>query len=65
MKQEDRPICKFSEQNGNVYNLIGLARRALKDAGYRKEAEEMTEKVQKTRSYDEALAVMNEYVDVI
>ena len=64
MKEEDRPVAVFSDQNGNVFNLIGIARRALKEAGYREEAEEMTAKVQKSRSYDEALAVMNEYVDV-
>ena len=64
MKEEDRPVAVFSDQNGNVFNLIGIARRALKEAGYREEAEEMTEKIQKSRSYDEALAIMNEYVDV-
>jgi hypothetical protein len=64
MREEDRPVAIFTGQNGNVFNLIGIARRALKEAGYREEAEEMTERIQQSRSYDEALTIMNEYVDV-
>jgi len=59
-----KPKCKLVGQDGNVFNLIGLANRALKDAGLRDQAKEMTEKCFAAHSYDEALAILQEYVEV-
>ncbi|WP_353892913.1 hypothetical protein PRVXH_002303 [Proteinivorax hydrogeniformans] len=59
-----KPKVKLIGENGNIFNLIGIASRALKGVGMKKEAEEMVEKVILSTSYDEALRVLMEYVEV-
>ena len=59
-----KPKCKLSGQDGNVFNLIGLARKALVKKGLNAEATEMTAKCFKAGSYGEALQIIMEYVDV-
>lgn len=49
--------------DGNVFNLIGICSRALKEKGYREQAKELQERVTSSKSYDEALQVMMEYVE--
>jgi len=58
-----KPKCKLVGKDGNVFNLIGLASRALKDAGMRDQAKEMTEKCFAAHSYDEALQIIMTYVE--
>ena len=53
-----KPKCKLIGENGNVFNLIGLASAALKKAGMRAEATEMTQKCFSAASYDEALTLL-------
>jgi len=59
-----RPPCKLIGADGNVFNLIGLASRALKGAGQADAAKEMQAKVFACGSYDEALSILMDYVDV-
>jgi len=60
-----KPKVKLVGENGNVFNLMGICSRALKDKKMYAEAKEMTEKITKTaKSYEEALAIMMEYCDV-
>jgi hypothetical protein len=59
-----KPPCKLIGQDSNIFNLIGLASRALKKAGLYEEAKEMTDKVMASKSYDEALYIIMEYVEV-
>lgn len=63
--QSDKPIAKMVGQNGNVFNLIGIAQRALNKVGKKVEADEMVERVFKSHSYDEALRIMGEYVLIV
>lgn len=49
--------------DGNVFNLIGICQRALKENGYQKEAKELSDRVTSSKSYDEALNIMMEYVN--
>jgi hypothetical protein len=61
-----KPEAKLIGENGNIFNLMGIARRALLKAGQDKQAAEMTERIKSTaESYDEALAIIWEYVEVI
>lgn len=46
---------------GNIFNLLGVARKMLKKAGKKKEASEMIERAMKARSYKEVVKVINEY----
>ena len=59
-----KPALKLSGQNGNVFNLIGLARTALRNVGMIKEAEEMTEKITSLKNYDAAIQTIMQYCDV-
>lgn len=54
---------KLVGQNGNIFNILGIASRALKEAGYADEAKEMQIKVFASDSYEEALAIVLQYVD--
>lgn len=59
-----RPKCKLVGENGNIFNLMGIASRTLKRAGLIEEAEEMVDRITKSQSYLEALAIISEYVDI-
>lgn len=60
-----KPKVKLVGENGNIFNLMGIASGALRKVGLKEKAHEMTEKITKTaHSYDEALAIITEYVDV-
>ena len=50
--------------DGNIFMLVGKTAREMQRAGQREEAEEMKAKVWKAGSYDEALQIIMEYVDV-
>ena len=63
--EKKKPTVKLVGENGNVYNLISICYRALKDIGMENEAKEMYEKITKTaKSYSEALVIMMDYCDV-
>jgi hypothetical protein len=60
-----KPKCKLIGEDGNIFNLMGIAGRTLKEAGMRKEADELVEKITKTaKSYSEALSIISEYVEI-
>lgn len=60
-----KPVCKLIGENGNIFNLMGKASKALKQAGMREEAEKMLEEIKTTaHSYDEALVIIEKYVEV-
>jgi len=48
--------------DGNVFNLIGICQKQLRNAGYIKEAKELSDRVLRCGLYQEALAIMEEYV---
>lgn len=61
MSEFEKPEAEFDD--GNIFVMTGRARKALKRAGYSDKAEEMTGRVQKAQSYDEAVSILYEYVD--
>jgi len=64
MKSQEKPTCKLTGEDGNVFNLIGLASRCLKKAGLPEQVKEMTTRIFKCRSYEEALVIISEYIDI-
>lgn len=58
-----KPRCPLIGADGNIFNLIGLASRTLKDNNMVKEAQEMRSRVLESGSYDNALAIIMEYVE--
>lgn len=59
-----KPRCKLIGADGNIFNLLGIAGRALTRAGMRDKKEEMQQKAFKAKSYDEALQIIMQYVEV-
>ncbi len=45
--------------------MIGICRRALKNAGYYDKAQEMTDRITSSKSYEEALSIMYEYIEPV
>ena len=62
--KKNKPDCPLVGQDGNIYNLVGIASKTLKRNGMAAEASEMTEKVFNSRSYMEALGIIGEYVNI-
>ena len=63
----DKPVAKVIGKNGNVFNVLGICALALKRAGQNDKVAEMQNRVfdlQKEKSYNDALAIMSEYVDL-
>ena len=49
-----KPKAAIIGADGNIFNLLGIAQKALKDHGQREQADEMTQRVFKTKSYEQA-----------
>lgn len=62
--KQKKPDCPLIGQDGNIFNLVGLASRTLKRNGLTSEANEMASKVYKSGSYEEALGIIGEYVNI-
>lgn len=66
LPEDKRPQAKLIGEDGNIFNLMGIASRSLKDAGYKQEATEMIERITTTaKSYDEALNIISQYVNPV
>ena len=59
-----KPDCPLIGEDGNIFHLIGIATRTLKRNGLSEEATEMSEKVFNSGSYEEALSIIGEYVNI-
>lgn len=57
-------IVQLTGEDGNVFNLCGIVVKALKKNGYREYATELSERLWGQASYDEALRLFMEYVEV-
>ena len=64
MCEKTKPRCKLIGEDGNIFNLVGIASKALKKAGMAVEAKEMSEKVFSAKSYSESLNIIGEYVSI-
>ncbi|NTW70663.1 MAG: hypothetical protein HGA49_00260 [Eubacteriaceae bacterium] len=59
-----KPKCKLIGENGNIFNLMGIASKTLKRLGLAKESDEMLNRISVCGSYDEAIQIISEYVEV-
>ena len=59
-----KPDCPLIGQNGNIFNLLGIASDTLKKNGLSVLAYEMTVRAYDSGSYDEALGIIGEYVNI-
>lgn len=61
---QERPECALIGQDGNIFNLAGIASRTLREHGQEENAEEMKKRVFASGSYGEALSIIGEYVNI-
>lgn len=62
--QVQKPDCNLIGQDGNIFNLVGIASHTLKKYGFVDEAKEMCSRVVSSGSYGEALGIIGEYVNI-
>lgn len=63
-ESSQKPDCPLIGQDGNIFNLMGIASRTLKDNGMNDQAKEMSSRVMSSGGYDEALNIIGEYVNI-
>lgn len=59
-----KPTCKLLGEDGNIFVLLSLASKTLKKNGMKEEAAEMTTRVMESGSYDKALMIISDYVEI-
>ena len=59
-----KPVCKLIGEDGNIFNLVGIASRVLRRNGMGDKANEMQNRVFSSNSYEEALSIIAEYVEI-
>jgi hypothetical protein len=59
-----KPDCPLIGQNGNIYNLMGIASDTLRKNGQAEQAREMCKWVVQSDSYEQALNVIGDYVNI-
>ena len=62
MAEKEKPMCPIIGANGNVFNILGMASRTLKENDMADEAQEMYSRVTSSGSYEEALGIITEYI---
>ena len=65
MEEQKKPECPLIGADGNIFNIMGIAARSLKNCGMGDAAKEMQSRVTSSGSYDEALAIITEYVEPV
>lgn len=64
MSTKKKPDCKLIGEDGNIFNLMGIASRTLRQNGMADEAVEMRDRIRESGSYDKALCIIGEYVNI-
>lgn len=62
--EKDKVKVKLVGEPGNIFHLVAIASRAMKQAGQGKAAKEMAEKVYSSGSYEEALRTISLYCKI-
>ena len=62
--KRNKPDCKLIGEDGNIFNLMARAARTLRENDLSEEAKEMRERITSSDSYDEALCIIGEYVNI-
>lgn len=63
-KERVKPNFPLIGADSNIFNLMGIASRTLKQNGMKDEAHEMCDRITKSGSYSEALGIIGEYVNI-
>ena len=63
-EKQEKPDCPLIGADGNIFNLMGLASRTLRENGMGEQAKEMCGRIQSSENYDKALNIIGEYVNI-
>ena len=56
--------CPLIGEDGNIFRIMGIASEALRENGMQEQAEEMRSRIFQCRSYDSALSIIGDYVNI-
>ena len=59
-----KPTVKLIGEDGNVFYLIGLTKKALVNAGMRDEANQFVHLAYGAKSYGDVLSIISDYCEV-
>ena len=64
---EEKPVVEveLAGPSGNIFAVMGNASAKLREVRCGKEAKEMVERVMKAKGYEEALEIIEEYVELV
>lgn len=65
MNQNKKPKCPMIDNDGNIFAIIGLARKSLDAVNREEQGIEMQNRIFECGSYEEALEIVQEYVQPI
>ena len=62
-----KPTVRYcrTDETGNIFDIVSRAVRELNNAGKQEQARELKVKVWEATDYEEALKLINEYVDLV
>lgn len=63
-QEQKKPNCPLIGQDGNIFNLVGIASTTLNRNGMAEQAKEMCDRITSSGSYNEALCIIGEYVNI-
>jgi hypothetical protein len=61
---KERPVVQLTGQDGNIYSIVARAGRALRRAGFSELEKEIRAKLRECKSYDDAIQMVMDYVEV-
>lgn len=64
LDEVEKPDCPLIGQDGNIFNLLGIASNTLKRNGQSENAKKMSERVMSSGDYNQALSIIGEYVNI-
>ena len=66
LQNNKKPKCALIGEDGNIFNLMGITSKTLKRNGLEKQANEMINRITNgAKSYDQALMILSDYVDIV
>ena len=59
-----KPDCPLIGEDGNIFRIMGIASETLRENGMQEQAEEMRSRIFQCQSYDSALSIIGNYVNI-
>ena len=64
-QSRQKPDCPLIGSDSNIFNLMGIAGRTLRENGLEDQAKEMFSRITQCQSYDSALSIIGDYVNIV